>query len=759
MAFSQEFMGPRLSQKLILLFCIAAGTSAWARSVEVRVQDSTGAAIRGATATAQCGDQDFSDIPLANAVQLPDDQVCELVVHANGFADQTVTLAADTREMNVVLSPQPVSETVEVTASRSTLSGTDLPASQIHKTQREIALSPAVTVDDKLRQVPGFSLFRRSGSETSNPTTQGVSLRGLGASGASRSLVLEDGVPINDPFGGWVYWGRVPVESIASVDVVQGGTSDLYGSNALGGVVNIHTRTPLQTSFAGESSFGSSSSPFGSASAAFRFGAWGASFAGEAFDTNGYINIPESARGLVDTPVASQHRTADITIDHSSQSSRLFLRGTMFGESRDNGTVAQFNNTTIRQLAAGADLRHTWGTLSLRAFGGTQTLHQTFSAVAADRNSETLTTDQHVPVQQYGFSAQWSRVVAGRHMLAAGLDGRDITGDTNEVQSSAHAYYIAGGRQQLLGVFFEDVFQASSRWLISGSLREDAWKNVDASARRFPFQGTPTLTYFRDRTDTALSPRFGVTRIVNDHVSIYASAYRSFRAPTLNELYRPFRVGNVATNANPELKAELFTGGEFGTRLRLNRRLQVNGDFFTGYLSNAVGNITLSVTPSLITRQRQNLGRVRVRGFEVQSKAELRKYLTLAMNYQFTDSTVVEFRSDPTLIGNQTPQIPRQALTLQATYSNPRLITLSIQGRTEGRSFDDDQNQFVLDPYFNLGLYISRNLQQHLSVFGAAENVLNSRYAIGKTPLETLAAPISVRVGLRFVYGTASESQ
>jgi outer membrane receptor protein involved in Fe transport len=747
---------------IVWLLTIALfSVSAWGRQVQIKVQDPSGAVIPNALGRGHCSIHTIGEVSLAKPIEVPERESCEFVIRAHGFAEKSVTIAAADRELVAVLSPGSARETVVVTASRSPLAASDLPISQTSKSQAEIIRSAAVTIDDKLRQVPGFSLFRRSGSQTANPTSQGVSLRGLGASGASRSLVLEDGVPINDPFGGWVYWGRVPIESIETVDILEGGTSDLYGSNALSGVVNIRTRRPLQTFFAGETAFGSSSSPLTSGNATLKLGSWGASLAGESFDTNGYINVPESARGRVDTPVASEHQTGDLLLEHSTKSARVFLRGSLFGESRDNGTVQQFNATTVRQLAIGSELRNAWGAFSFRGFGGTQALHQTFSAVAADRNSETLTTDQRVPVQQYGFTAQWSKLLGTRHLVATGVDGRDVTGDTNEVQYVAGrptALFIAGGRQQSLGLFAEDLVQITNRWLLAASVRGDVWTNIDASSRRFPFQGTPTLTYLPNRSQTSVSPRVGVTRIINDHVSLRAAVYRSFRAPTLNELYRPFRVGNVLTQANSNLQAENFTGGEAGANISVNRRLQLQGTFFAGELSNAVGNITLTTTPSLITRQRQNLGRVRIRGFEIQSQTELRKDFSFALNYQFTNPTVVEFQSDPTLIGTRTPQVPLHSFSVQATYVNPKILTLSVQGRAVSSEFDDDRNTLVLDPYFNLGIYVSRNLVQHVAVFAAGENVLNSRYAIGRTPLETLAAPISVRVGLRFQYGAASNS-
>ena len=741
---------------LSLALLLPAAVFADGGRIVVHVQDKTGAAITNASGEFKCG---ASPTRMAESKQgdmtidVNRDASCTVQIDAPGFDTKSTLVPPGETEIAVVLSPSSVKQSITITASRSPLAPTDLPITETTRTVSEIALAPQVTVDDKLRQVPGFTLFRRSGSQTANPTTQGVSLRGLGASGASRSLVLEDGVPVNDPFGGWVYWGRIPTQAIQQVDFIEGGASDLYGSNALGGVINLQTHAPTQTAFFGDSSFGSSSSPMGSAGITLSHGAWGASFAGEGFRTQGYVPVDEAERGSIDTVASSRHRTADLLLDHETTNARVFLRGTLFGEDRNNGTQLQFNSATVRQLSAGADWNTALGEFTLRGYGGTENLHQTFSSISADRNTETLTNDQRVPVSQYGFTAQWSKAIASRHILTIGTDGRDVTGDTNELQyvsGKPSANFIAGGRQQSLGIFAEEVFQITPRWILAGSVRGDLWRNIDASSRRFPFTGSPTLNYFANRSESSISPRVGLTRIVNSRFSLHASAYRSFRAPTLNELYRPFRVGNVSTLSNASLLAEHFSGGEFGGVVKASRRVLVRGTAFFGVMDNSVGNITLSTTPTLITRQRQNLGTVRVRGFELQAETRVSRSLNLQAGYQFTSAVITDFVSDPTLIGLRTPQVPRNAFTFAATYDNPRVVTLSLQGRAIGNEFDDDRNQFALEPYFTLGLYISRQLKSGLSIFAASENLTNSRYAIARTPVTSIAEPITARVGIRF---------
>lgn len=719
-----------------------------------RVLDSSGAAIGNARVELRCGSS-VRDATTSDSGEFAFGEVsgpCSITVAAAGFAPQTIAAGPT---LSITLAPLTAQQAVTVTASRTSLATSDLPVTAEVENATELQSRAALTIDQKLRQVPGFSLYRRASSQTANPTTQGVSLRGLGASGASRSLVLEDGVPVNDPFGGWIYWGRVPLEDISQIDVVEGGVSDLYGSNALGGVINVRTRDALQTAFMGEGSYGNLNTPLGSFVASAAKGKWGATFAGESFSTDGYIPVVLNLRGPVDTFANSEHNSGDLLLQRQSNDARIFLRGQLYGETRQNGTQLQVNQATVRQLEAGGDWKGSFGTLALRAFGGTENLHQTFSSINAARTVETLSVDQRVPVTQYGASLQWSKVI-GHHMLAIGADERNVTGDTNELHYVAGKYssfLIAGGRQQTAGAFGEDVWQVTTHWVVSGSLRFDDWINQDASSQNFPVKGTPTVMSFANRSEISLSPRVGVTRIVSDRVSIYGSGYRSFRAPTLNELYRSFRVGNVVTNANQDLTAEHFAGGEMGVRVQASDHVQFRVTGFGGMLESPIGNITLSSTPALITRQRQNIGGIAVKGIELATDAHVSKMVSFTAGYQFVDATVSSNPNDPTLVGKLEPLAPRHAVTFAGTYTNPRIFTLSVQGRSNSTEYDDDQNTLPLDPYFNLGVYVSHQFKTGLEAFGASENLLNQTYTIARTPVASLAAPRTYRIGVRIAIG------
>jgi|GEM_PF-34818 len=655
--------------------------------------------------------------------------------------------------------PATFMEEVTVTAERRPTRVSDTVASLSVVSRDDLKSVAAWTLDDSLRQIPGFSLFRRSGSRVANPTAQGVSLRGVGPSGASRAAVLSDGIPLNDPFGGWVYWGRTPRLSVERVEVVRGGASSLYGTDALGGVINLIPRETATAVLSADVSYGGQDSASGSMFAGRRIGPVVAQVSGELLHAGGYVMVDEGQRGRVDTKVGVTHKTLDLRIATATRADRrAFMRGTLFDESRKNGTPLQINDTSLQHLSIGAELETPRaGRFGFRSYIGSQTYNQTFSAVASGRNSESLTRRQRTPAHQLGGSLQWSRHAGRHHSLVSGIEFKDVRGHSDEVVVSGGrdtSAVSAGGRERMFAVFAQDTIVVGERLLFTLGARADRWRNLEGRSATTSLATTVTAARaFSPRTETAISPRLGVLYRADPSLTLTASAYRAFRAPTLNELYRSFRVGSVVTQANDGLLAERLRGGEVGARLaRGAGRLLVSGSLFWSEIEGPVANVTLQSTPDLITRERRNLGRTRSRGVEMEGEFRVAKAVSLNLGYLLVDSTVMSFSANRALEGLRLPQVTRHQATVQARYSKDPL-TFSLQGRVSGAQFDDDLNQLPLGRYLLLDLFASRRITRSVEIFAAAENVLDRRYEVGRAGVTTLGAPRLARAGLRLSLG------
>src|SRR5207249_3547927 len=351
-----------------------------------------------------------------------------IIVVAPGFAEHIEPVPADQRTLQITLQPAPFFESVNVTSSRTDVPRVDPTVTVSMLPSSELMTSGAVTLDDALKMIPGFTLFRRTSSRASNPTAQGITLRGLGGTGASRSLVLADGVPLNDAFGGWVYWDKVPQVAIDRVEVVRGSGSELYGADAVGGVVQILTWHPTRPAARALVEGGGQGTGRVSIFGGGRAGRWSYTAGGEWFRTAGYIPVATeqdpgiTGRGPIDSKLGSAHRSGVASIAYQAANSWHFTAGgNVFTDNRKNGTPAVINDTASRQGAGEAAGGFAGGLLSARVFGGTQGYDQTFSAVSANRASEDLNRLQRVPTRVVGTGAQWVRPI-GRHTVLAGAE-------------------------------------------------------------------------------------------------------------------------------------------------------------------------------------------------------------------------------------------------------------------------------------------------------------------------------------------------
>ena len=687
---------------------------------------------------------------------------------AKGFGEvqQSWTSKYGLAQLSLTLQPLPLNQQIVVTAARTATPLEETPLSVVQLTRDDLRATPALTLDDALHQVPGFTLFRRTSSRTANPSTMGVSLRGLGGTATSRVLVLEDGIPLNDPFGSWIYWDRVPTESVSSIELAQEGASSLYGTSALGGVIQFLTRPAHPAGISLETSYGNENTPDLSLWAGGEKGGWESTFGGEVFRTDGYFLVPEADRGSVDRQASSSHGTADLMIGHKiGAENEIFARGWYMDDSRNNGTVVQINSDRLGQGALGANLQSTaLGSLQLRFYGMAESYHQTFSAVLTGRNKEFLTDDQYIPAQGVGGSALWTRQLGKRQTLVAGFDEHEEIGHSNDfLFSGSNGSHLrntfSGGHQRTVGVFGEDLIQIAPGWTLALSARVDDWRNFDALLKCVPFGQScvPPLTVYPARSYDAFDPLAVLIHQVNSHVSWSASAYRAFRAPTLNELYRSFRQGSTVTNGNPSLRAERLTGGEAGINVfGFDRRLELRGVFFYNQMVDPIANVTLSETPSLITAQKENLGRTSATGFEIDGIARITNRFRLVAGYQYVNAKVISFPTappSPSLVGLWVAQVPHNMATFEARYDNPKILSASLQGLVAGKQFNDDLNQFPLGSFLVLDAMVYRSVGHGAEVYAAVENFTNDRYTVAyasTTPLvPQLSEPVIARFGVR----------
>lgn len=728
--------------------------------VTVTVVDTSGAALAGALLT------DASDKPLAHTdaqgrATFDCAAPCRVRIAAPDFAPQTLSLDSGA---TVRLAPAAEVQQVTVTAYRAPIGTLESPASTRLLTQSALRSTAAVTLDGKLRQVPGIELYRRSSSLVANPTSQGVSLRGLGSTSASRTLVTEDDQPLNDPLGGWIEWNQQPELAIHDVEVLRGGASDLYGSSAIGGVISLIPVRPDASNVEFVSSYGSEATSDDGLLAQTMRGPWALLAAGGALGTDGYIQEAPSQRGPVDRPSNMHSQNALVEADHERGPLRLFARTSAFNEWRHNGTPYQINGTRLLRYIAGADWKtQSAAVLGLRFYGSDERYRQTFSSIsnlptAADpactyRCGETPTKYSFVPVNELGAAAHWSQPLGAGLLLLAGADVHDVRVWDEEQSFSGSATTDIHDRQRDSGAYVEAMW-VHRAWTITAAGRLDWFQNFNG--REFQWTGSGWALgglqppQYGQRL---FDPRLGVSRKLGEHWALTGSGFRAFRSPTPSELYRATQVGNELTKPNNYLLSERSTGWEAG--LATQRRWgTVRASYFLTQVNRPIAAFTINPNSSPILLMRENLGQIESRGFSLDFGLAPVAWLAIDGGYQYAHAVVSRGTQD---LGNWIPEVARNMATLNLRVARPRLGTLALESRLSGHMYDDDANEFLLHGYFRLDAYGAHEFGSRFEIFAAAENLMDRNIEVSKTPTTTLDNGRVARIGIRVRLGEAGK--
>jgi outer membrane receptor protein involved in Fe transport len=658
---------------------------------------------------------------------------------------------------------QPLGEDIVVTATRSPRPLRDVPATVTVLPRAEIERSPAKASDELLITVPSFDLFRRSSSLAADPSSQGVKLRGVGGTAAPRALVLLDGVPVNDPFAGWVAWRAFPSLSLERIEVVPGGGAALYGNYALGGVIQLISRpiTPASADVLVEA--GSFGTDRFEAHVSERAGPVGIAVDSELFGSNGYRVVPPEFRGPVDQATPSHHSVVNARLEaQASRDLTLTLRAGYFSQEQNLGTRFTTASYKRLELSGGA----TWtaggaGSLALALFGHSGDFKQSRARIAAGRVSEVQSGYQDVPADDLGASLVWQNrplQLGGVHALSVGIDTHWISGSTDEhlfpaapVGATAVLHQVAQGKQFLYGIFAQDVYDVTEAVEATVALRYDHWSNTAADRTQELGNGTTVATTFPDRSRSQVDPKLGLRVHALDWLTLRASAYRSFRAPTLDELYRSFTVGQVRTQGNENLGPETLTGGEAGFEVSSGRGLALRATGFWNELDNPVTNVTIGTN----LRQKQNLGKARIRGVEASIDWHFARGWTVEGAYSSVDATVTEAPGNGALVGKRLAENPHDRATVALTYDDPRSFTVSAQLRFLGQQYEDDLNTLPLGKANLVDLFAAWHLSRVVDVFAGVSNLLDTTYLIGsqRPGVDTIGQPRFIHGGLRFQPG------
>lgn len=660
--------------------------------------------------------------------------------------------------------PAPTVDEVVITGARLPTAASEAAFARVRLGEDALRRNPRL--DEALRQVPAVSLFRRTTSLSANPTTQGISLRAIAPSGAGRTLVTLDGAPLNDPFGGWVIWSQVPPESLQGVDLVRGGGSGPYGAGALTGVIRLVERDrggAVDLSIAedgGRRAAASGGAGIGSIRAV-------GSFVAE--DSDGYRAVRGTGAGAADIPLDYSARSASLRLDAPGPLEATWSgRAGAYSEARGaglSGAGSTVEGLLLSLAVARAPDRRRPG-FRAQVWRHDSDLTNRFVAVADDRSTASPAAEQFgSPATGWG-GALAARFVGAAWELEAGADARRFDGETRELFRNLGDGFTrtrrAGGESSVAGLYLDGSWRRDA-WLAVGGLRVDRWDTSGGfRVERDRVSGATLLDASPDdRSGDVVSGRAALRRSFGP-AAVRIAAYSSFRPPTLNELHRPFRVGNDITEANAALEPERLEGLELGVE---GEGIVVwSATLFANRIRDAITNVTLGQGPGTfpvagfvpaggVLRQRRNAGDIEALGVEASLKGEAGPVAWRAA-LAATDARVDGGASAPQLTGLRPAQAPIWSATLGADWRATGRLTLALDARYESKRFEDDLNSRELDAATTLDARAEYRLSHRATAYLAADNLLDAEVEVGETAdgVESLGPPRTLRLGLTLRY-------
>ncbi|WP_338465652.1 TonB-dependent receptor [Novosphingobium sp. ZN18A2] len=605
----------------------------------------------------------------------------------------------------------------------------DTPATPAYDVQvidkDQIDLAASGRIEDVLSSAAGFQQFRRSDSRSSNPSAQGVTLRALGGNATSRASVILDGVPLADPFFGYIPFSAIDPAQIAAVRVTRGGGSGAFGSGAVSGVIDMASAGPDQIGlFSGQALVDDRGETQLSGVFAPELGEGFAVVSGQWNRGRGFWTTPEdqrvpaSARAKFDQWSIGARAVAPLTdtVELQAKVSGFSDHRTLRFQGADSASTGQ--DASIRLVGRG-----NW---KFDALAYVQARNFANVVISSTRFVKVL--DQSAtPSTGLGGKFELRPPVGDAHVLRIGTDYRKSSGELQEQPYSAFSGQMtamrrAGGANTDLGFFLEDDWTIGPV-VLTGGVRTDRWTIRGGHyIERAPNGSITTDNTYADRDGWDTTFRGGAVFNVTKAVRLRAAAYSGIRMPTLNELYRPFVVFPVVTEANADLRNERLVGFEGGVDVMPAEGVMLSATAFDDRVKHAVANVTIATN----LRQRRNLDAVHARGLELNAHVS-RGTISFDGSLAYTDATVEASGVAAALDGYRPAQTPQIAASGTVAWRPAKGWTLAATLRHIGKQYEDDLQTNVLPAYTTLDTYFAIPIVPSVSLVLRGENITDEK--------------------------------
>jgi len=636
-------------------------------------------------------------------------------------------------------------EEIVVTATKTEKKVEDAPGSVTIISKEEIERRNIKTVDEALSELKGVFTKRNKGLMDS---TSSVRLRGF--KGDQYTLILLDGQPLNDAYTGGLEWGMLPVDNIERIEVIRGAASALFGGNAMGGVINIITKTPEKLEASATGGYGTDNTRHYRVSVGDRFSdklSLRIGYEGES--TDGYPTAPvqrtiksgtgtesggypmndkygEPTKWVVgdkgDNSAEKRNINAKATLDFSDIGSLSFTAVSgrhEYDYGPPNTYIATFTGSAIAGPGKKADFKPNHF-ISYTGIGRNETdiytvaLKGSFGSMQLNAQLGTVRTDDRYTLETGGstktyydspgslklteteawFSELRADMPIGEdHLLTIGLSYRTDDSDTNDYDIPYYRSYEGKS---------DSTFYSGGEDRIWAIFFQDEWKIIkkltfylggryDAWKVSDGASGVPgSETTYDSNTDSEFSPKAAVVWKALPDTTLKGSVGHAFRAPNLYELYRTWTSWGWEYRSNPSLNPETVWTYEAGVDQYLfDRKTKLS---LTGFRNDIKDLIYYKIDNTAKTKTRMNAGKARTYGLEFEASQEITRWLKAWGNLTYISAKITENPLDPTTEDKNVTGIPRTTYNIGLDAEH-KWFKGSLVGRYFSKIYNDSDNK------------------------------------------------------------------